>query len=241
MDNQVTWPRKEILIEFDHYKFVLMPKTKDHVQSIHVDLHANRLSMEEAMTVINRFLSLLTWCDDQYAVVQDGWSGNPIPVPVPKRNLAFATAPCWVFCREISTSLEVQRALALYREARNAEQNFMISYAVLNYYKIIEIHHERGPASTKWVAENLPTVLDDPSANESIAAFLVACGEEKPETYIYKACRVAVAHASVDWPSDPDEFAELRRLHNAADVMRRLARRFISRELNVSASLFGEA
>ena len=66
VDNQVTWPREEMLIEFDRSRFVLMPKTREHVQSIHVDLHANRLSTEEAVTVINRFLSLLTWCDDQY-------------------------------------------------------------------------------------------------------------------------------------------------------------------------------
>jgi hypothetical protein len=240
VDNQVTWPREEMLIEFDRYKFVLMPKTKENVQSIHVDLHANRLSTEEAMTVINRFLSLLTWCDDQYAIAQEGWSGNPVPVAVPKRNLAFTTTYHWVFNRNIPASHEVQRALALYREARNAEQNFMISYAVLNYYKIIEIHHERGPASTKWVADNLPAILSNPHNQTVISTFLAACGEEKPETYIYKACRVAVAHASLDRPSDPDEFAELRRLHNAADVMRYLARRFISCELGVSESPFGK-
>lgn len=239
VDNQVTWPREEMLIEFDHYKFALMPKTNEHVQSIHVDLHANRLSMEEAMTVINRFLSLLTWCDDQYAIAQGGWSGNPIPVAVPKRNLAFTTTRHWVFNRDIPASHEVQRALALYREARNAEQNFMISYAVLNYYKIIEIHHQGWPASTKWVADNLPAILDDPHNQEGISAFLAACGEEKAEMYIYAACRVAVAHASPNRPSDPDDFTELRRLHNAADVMRRLARRFISHALGVSESPFG--
>lgn len=240
VDNQVTWPREEMLIEFDRYKFVLMPKTKENVQSIHVDLHANRLSTEEAMTVINRFLSLLTWCDDQYAIAQEGWSGNSVPVAVPKRNLAFTTTNHWVFNRNIPASPEVQRALALYREARNAEQNFMISYAVLNYYKIIEIHHERGPASMKWVADNLPAILRNPHNQTVISTFLAACGEEKPETYIYKACRVAVAHASLDRPSDPDEFAELRRLHNAADVMRYLARRFISCELGVSESPLGK-
>ncbi len=192
------------------------------------------------MTIINRFLSLLTWCDDQYAIVQGGWSGNPVPVAVPKRDLAFTTASHWVFNRDIPASKEVRRALALYREARNAEQNFMISYAVLNYYKIIEIHHERGPASKKWVADNLGPILKDPDDQDGIATFLDACGTESPELYIYKACRVAVAHASHKNPSDPDEFAELRRLHTAADVMRRLARRFISVDLGFSASSFGE-
>jgi hypothetical protein len=234
VDNQVTWPRKEMLIVFGCHQFVLMPKTAQNVQSIHVDLHANKLSMEEAMTVINRFLSLLTWCDDQFAIAQDGGSGNPVPVAVQKRDLAFATAPYWVFDREMPASEEARRALALYREARNAEQNFMVSYAVLNYYKIIEIHHPGWPASTKWVAENLPAILNDPNEQEGISTFLAACGDEKPEVYVYAACRVAVAHVSPNRPSDPDEFSELRRLHNAADVMRRLARRFIVAELGVS-------
>src|SRR3546814_4969173 len=75
----------------------------------------------------------MTWCDDQYAIAQDGWSGNPVPVAVPKRNLAFTTTYHWVFNRDIPVSEDVLRALALYREGRNAEQNFMISYAVLSY------------------------------------------------------------------------------------------------------------
>lgn len=240
VDNQVTWPRKETLITFDRYKLVLMPKTKEHVQSIHVDLQMNRLSDEEAMTVANRFLSLLTWCDDQYAIAQGGWSGNPVPVAVSKRNLAFTTASHWVFDRHIPKSEEARRALALYREARNAEQNFMISYAVLNYYKIIEIRHIGWQASTKWVADNLPAILEDPRYHHEVKIFLAACGKEKPEIYIYAACRVAVAHVSPSRPSDPDDLTELRRLHNAADLMRRLARRFIGEELGVSDSPFGE-
>lgn len=236
VDNQVTWPREEMLIRFDRYTFVLMPKTKDHVQSIHVDLDANGLTVEAAQTVINRFLSLMTWCDDQYAISQNGWAGNPIPVAVPKRNLAFTVAYQWVFDRTIPTSDEALRALALYREARNAEQNFMVSYAVLNYYKIIEIRHAGWKASTKWVADNLPAILNDARDQHGIATFLAACGQEKPEMYIYAACRVAVAHASPNRPSDPDDADEQRRLHNAADVMRRLARRFIHTELGISDS-----
>lgn len=238
VDNQVTWPLEETLIDFDCYKLVLMPKTADNVQSIHIDLHTNELTNEEAMTVINRFLSLMTWCDDQFAIAQGGWSGNPIPVAVPKRNLAFTTTQQWLFSRSIPITEEERRALALYREARNAEQNFMISYAVLNYYKIIEIRHHGSPASIRWVADNLPVVLNDPSDQHGVETFLSACGQEKPETYIYAACRVAVAHVSPNRPSDPDDLVELRRLHNAADIMRRLARRFITVELGVSERPF---
>ena len=71
VDNQVTWPNIETLVKFDRYQFVLMPKTQNHVQSIHVDLTKNRLcSATQAMTIINRFLSIMTWCDDQFAIAQ---------------------------------------------------------------------------------------------------------------------------------------------------------------------------
>lgn len=234
VENQVGWPREEKLIAFDRYKLVLMPKTAQHVQSIHIDLHANKLNHEAAMTVINRFLSLMTWCDDQYAIAEEGWSGSPVPVPVSKRNLAFITTSQWLFDRDIPASEEARRALALYREGRNAEQNFMISYAVLNYFKIIEIRYDDGPKSRRWISSNFPAIRDDPNDQHGIAEFLAACGNEPPERYIYKACRVAVAHSSNDYPSDPDDASELRRLHHAADVMRRLARRFIKQELGIS-------
>lgn len=238
VDNHVVWPREESLIEFDQYHMVLCPKTRENVQSISIDLHANRLTHEEARTVVNRFLSLLCWCDDHFAIVQDGWGGNPVPVAVRKRDLAFTTTYHWLFDRKLPDSEDVLKALAYYREARNAEHNFMVSYAVLNYYKIIEIQHPGQPDSTQWVSQNLPAILNDPHDQHGIRAFLAACGQEAPETYIYAACRVAVAHASPNRISDPDQAAELNRLHNAADIMRRLARRFILDELGFSDSLW---
>ncbi|OBR52899.1 hypothetical protein A6456_36655 [Paraburkholderia tropica] len=227
------------MVEFDRYKFVLMPKTKENVQSIHVDLHENRLNIEEARTLINRFLSLLTWCDDQYAIAQDGWSGNPVPVAVSRRNLAFATTYSWVFRRDIPESDEVRRALALYREARNAEQNFMISYAVLSYFKVLEVRYPEGKVIRPWIARTFP-LIQSAQDNRNMAALLEACGSEKIEDYLWTACRVAVAHVREKHPSDPDSAQELYRLHNAAGIMRPLARHFIGEELRVSGSPFGE-
>jgi hypothetical protein len=106
VDNQVMWPNAETLVRFDRYQFVLMPKTKEHVQSIHIDLNHNRVSDVEAMTVINRFLSVMTWCDDQFAIAQDGWSGNPVPVPVAKRDLAFTTTSTWLFDQKLPSSAD---------------------------------------------------------------------------------------------------------------------------------------
>jgi len=240
VDTMVFWPPEEKLIKFGKYKFVLMPKTKKHTQSIHIDLHSNELNLEEAGTIINRFLSLLTWCDDQFAIRQDRWYGSPNPVPVSKRNLAFAIEYHWVFDRDFPKSEEINRALALYREARNAEQNFMVSYAVLNYYKIVEIRYPKNPKTKKWIAQNFQTIKGRNQDDYNMVEFLKTCNKQKknPEEYIYKACRIAVAHVREKNPSDPDSTMELSRLYTAAGVMRLLARYFICEELKVSESRF---
>jgi hypothetical protein len=231
VDNHVTWPNKEILVKFDKYELVLMPKTRDHVQSVHIDLVRNGLDPQTGMTVINRFLSVLSWCDDHFAIAQDGWSGNPIPGPVPKRDLAFVTTHYWVFDRRLPDTEEARRALALYREARNAQENFLISYAVLNFYKILEIRYDRARIKN-WLRNRFEQQSTDPE----VTNFKSMCGDTSPHEYLYIACRNAVAHAGKSAKSDPDDVVELRRLRKAADVLRLFVRHFISQELGVSES-----
>ena len=64
------------------------------------------------------------------------------------------------------------------------------------------------------------------------------CGSEKPHEYIWKACRVAVAHANKHSQSDPDDANEVTRLHTAADVLRIVARHFIKSELGISDVMY---
>jgi len=234
VDTQVTWPKQDTLVRFDRYQLVLMPRTKDHSQSVHVDLRTNGLIDREALTIVNRFLSVLTWCDDQFGIVQGGWSGNPVPVAVPRRNLAFATSPEWLFNRQIPSSDDTRRALALYREGRNAEETALVSYAVLSYFKIIELKYADGPKAKRWIAKSLPVLGASSHDDPGLMQFFADCGSEAPQDYIYTACRVAVAHASVKRPSDADDVAEIERLHSASYVLRLLARLMISQELGVS-------
>jgi hypothetical protein len=239
VDNQVTWPSEETIVDFEGYKLILLPKTRENTTSVHIDLHENKLTSEDALTLINRFLSVLTWCDDQFAVLQDGWSGNPVPVAVPKRNLAFTTAHHWIFDRQIPKSNEAKIAIALYREGRNAEQNYLISYAVLSYYKIIELKYHREDTK-KWLRDNFIVLKQHQYLAYMLKAFEKDCGTEQPHLYLYDACRTAVAHAKPRKRQayDPDNLSELRRLHVAADVLRELAKLFIQNELHVSGCGF---
>jgi methylamine utilization protein MauJ len=240
VENQVTWPLGETVVQFGSYRLVLMPKTEDCIPSIHVDLSANRLTNRDALTVINRFLSIMTWCDDQFAIAQDGWSGSPVPVAVHRRDLAFTTALGWAFNRQIPKNESTRRALAIYREARNAQQNHMISYAVLNYYKVVEIGHKGRGDAINWYRDNFEAVRQQDTSHDDFERFAKLCGSEKPHEYIYRALRVAVAHANKDSNSDPDDAGELTRLHAAADVLRAFARHFIASRFGVSDVMFGD-
>lgn len=237
-DNHVTWPGEPTLVKFDGYHFVLMPRTKDHVQSVHIDLTENKLDDSSATTVIRRFLSVMAWCDDNFATLGFGWSGNPVPVPVTKPELAFRTTSNYTFDRKIPSTPEASRALALYREALNAEHNSLISYAVLSYYKIIELTQRDRGTTKKWFRDHFSHARGIEYLKHSLENFDKLRGAIEPHEYIYKSCRIAVAHAGKDSKSDPDDASELRRLHAAADIMQALARHCIEAEFEISDCMF---
>jgi hypothetical protein len=238
VDNQVTWPKSETAVSFCGYKLVLLPKTRDTTTSIHIDLQGQGISSEDARTLINRFLSLLTWCNDQFAILQDGFSGSSMPASMERRDLAFSTAHQWVFDRKIPVQLEAQRAIAIYRDGRNAEQNFLVSYATLCYYKIIELKHKGRGDAKNWFRDNYELLKRDGNLANRVADFDKIRGQQNPQDYLYDACRTAVAHANKPYSIDPDKAQEIRRLHIAASILRALARLFIRQELGVSDCVF---
>jgi hypothetical protein len=236
VENQVTWPKKPTRIEFDGVPFVMLPKTAEHSTSLHIDLTEARLDERRGRTAMNRLLSVMSWCDDNFAVLGDGWSGNPVPVAVRKRDFIFTTANQWFFVRKLPASADARRALALYREARNAEVNGIVSYAVLNFYKIVEMRHHGKSAVRNWFRDNFHVVENDAGAKNDLKRFREICGSEQAHIYIYNSCRLAVAHAGKDSKSDPDDAEEILRLHIAAHILRRLARHLILEEFKISDS-----
>ena len=79
-------------------------------------------------------------------------------MPVSKLDLGQLVASPYTFDRRIPQSEDALRALALYREALNAKHTGSISYAVLNFFKIIEIKHHNNPKA--WFQKNFPDVPD---------------------------------------------------------------------------------
>jgi hypothetical protein len=237
-DNHVTWPKEPTLVKFGGHHFILMPRTKENIQSVHIDLSANALDDAEATTVIRRFLSIMSWCDNQFAALGFGWSGTTVPVAVSKPELAFRTTSQYIFDRKMLSDPKALRALALYREALNAEHNNLISYAVLNYYKIIELTQSDRGSTKAWFRNNFDHVRRIGRLKRSLDEFDNSRGATAPHEYIYKSCRIAVAHAGKDSESDPDDATELYRLHVAADIMQALAHHLIETEFKISGCIF---
>lgn len=237
VDTHAAWPREETLVIFDGVRLVLMPPTKSTSTSIHVDLSGNRITSEDAQTVIQRFLSVLAWEDDQYAVLGHGWSGNPVPVPVPRSVPVFATAHQWFGPRRSAGQDKANRALAHYRAGCNALHAGLVTYGVLSFYKVLEVQFRQDDRMAKWIARALPALRTEPGSQDLWARFDTACGAEAPEAYIKSAYRLAAAHASTKTPSDEDEAGELSRLDTGAGVLRALARELMREKLGVDALL----
>jgi hypothetical protein len=146
-----------------------------------------------------------------------------------------------LFDRKIPETDEARRALALYREGRNAEENFLVSYAVLSFFKIIEIVYTNEGEATAWLKHNFAAAsVTIPS--EVLARFNAERAQVAPEDHINRAYRIAVAHASPrkTQASDPDDASELRRLHTAAEILRPIARYLMINELRISDSIYSD-
>lgn len=241
VDAQVAWPKEPTRMTFGGYNLVLFPKTKDHAHSVSIDLMHERISAEAARTLINRMLSVMSWCDDQPASLHEGWSGNPVPVPVWRKDLAFMTMNEWHFYRTLPSDQNLMQCLAYYRDGLNADSVGLSSHSVLSFFRVFETRYDKKKKVIDWVNAVFPDVQK--SIRESA---LVAFEADRLSasvdvgTYIYENCRVATAHAARDMPSDPDGADETRRLLNASEVIRRLARFFIAQEFNFATSYLSD-
>lgn len=237
VDTTVTWPKEPTRVEFGAHHFVLFPKTKESSHSISIDLQGERINAEDARTLLNRFLSVLSWCDDRHAILRHGWSGNPAPVPVPRRDIASSTMIDWMFYRTMPVDDALLNCLSYYREGLNAAEAEIASQEVLSFFKVFEMRRDARKAKT-WIKR----VFTDACADvheRTLEQFHSDRKELEIEDYCYN-CRVAAGHASKKFKSDADKSSESRRLSVAAEIMRALARHYIRTKYHFSETYFSD-
>jgi len=235
---EAAWPEKETKIKFGGHELLLMPLTKTTEASIHINLKG--ISEIEALTLINRFLSILSWCDDVPMENLYGWSGSPKPVAIP-RDTSRTSGTCigdYPFYRELEQDSKVRLALALYREALTVNS---VPFSFLSYFKILNIfwkdRYEKGSNELIEGIRKMLSGLNDKEAVERIKQ-LTGSRSDIPN-YLYDSGRCAIAHAYSVPLVDPDDVADLRRLSQDIWVIKAIAEKLIESELKVSRDILG--
>ncbi len=241
VEGEAIWPKEETKINFDGYELILKPATKKFQQSIHVDLQS--VSDVEALTLINRFLSILSWCDDLRMENLYGGYGSVVPVPVPIKTRTIGSSIDFPFERDLEENPKAILALALYREGLTVNS---VPFSFLSYFKILNIfwndkyikdeHKNKKNEIIEGIRETLG-FIDDSEAKERIDD-LSKQSEDVPK-YLYESGRCAVAHAFSNPIVDPDDVSHLRRLSEDIWIIRAIAEHLIENKLNVSKSIHG--
>jgi hypothetical protein len=234
------WPTAETTVEFGGHKLVLKPATRETEQSVHINLRS--ISDVEALTLINRFLSVLSWCDDQPMENRYGWSGNPVPVAVPRESRAVGSSIAFPFYRRLEPDEKARLALALFREARTVNSRpfeFLSYFKILNIFwkdRLVTINGQRQNPMIEGIRATLPKLKD-----ELAVIRLRALGTTEPDVpkYLYESGRCAIAHAYADPIVDPDDVSDLRRLSQDLYIVKEIAEHLIEAELKVSRSIIG--
>lgn len=234
------WPREETELTFGGHKFVLKPATATTDQSVHVCL--NGISDTNALTLINRFLSILSWCDGQAMENLYGWSGNPKPVPVPKARSGTGSSIAFPFNREPEQDTKKSLALALYREGLTINSTpfqFLSYFKILNVFwadKFSTINGKRINPIVEGIRSTI-SKLTDPDTKKLIND--LSKTHSDVAQYLYESGRCAVAHAYSAPVVDPDDIEDLRRLSQDIEIIRGIAELLIENDMQISRSIAG--
>jgi len=234
---QAIWPKEKKEVKYGNHTFVLMPMTREHSASIHLELKG--IDDVHALTLINRFLSALGWKCDEPAINHYGWSGNSKPVPVPRYHILYGYSPSEFFPNEVYevTDKKAKLAIALYREARSLRS---IPFQFLSYFKILNIFwSDKTKNGKNMLVEGLRASLHNLTEKDCVKRIReIEKKEGDPADYLYKSGRCAVAHAFADPIVDPDDVTDLRRLSEDIWLMRNLTAYLINREFGIEQSIW---
>jgi hypothetical protein len=189
------------------------------------------------MSVLSQVLSIATWLDDAYAVLLDGWAGNPVPVRPPRHSTSFPSSILDVWCNAWGPIHDdnARRAVAIYREAINMMNFHSSPYAVLGFYKIIETTFD-GKKRKVFLESEISNIVSR-EGFEVEALRVIGFSEPSPERiadFLYKDGRQAVAHVAKDPRINPDDVGNVREMSVAALFLHQIARQYIKTELGLS-------
>lgn len=228
------WPTEKMEIDFEDHKLILLPATKDTSASIHIN--TSGVGIPKARTVINRFLSIICWCDGTPIQVENRGVGSAKPVPISVRETrSIPSSIGFPFCRSVPQDPRARLALALYREAVTSNS---LPYGFLGYYKIISILYKDGSTEQKDCIRKYLSEIKGDFTRKQITE-LEDAGIDVVD-YLYKACRCAIAHAHGEPIIDPDDEDQTWDLSKALWIIKEIAEMTIEKEFKVSRTILSD-
>lgn len=228
IDTQIPWPAKEQVITFRGREFYLLPGSDKVARMIRVKT-ATGFTQADADKAILEMLSALAWAEQGSAMTTYGnWCTAPLNVG--KEPVGIGGNGHFDYLPD-PAELKAKLALALYREGLSVN---LTPYKFLSFFKVINTIRNGPKNQMEWINANLQHVTDS-DAIKRISA--IQSTSKDVANYLYGSGRCAIAHAfDQNTVVNPDDPADLSRLHEDLSVMRELARIVIERTFKVKSA-----
>jgi hypothetical protein len=206
----------------------IMPIMKNHYPAVALKVPHGR-SRADCEELLMRFLSMLSWVEEQGFMV-DGVGGGNLPRPMGRdkeRGFSICDEFDLSYFPEV-TDEKALLALALMREGRGLNH---VGYAFLSFYRVLEVEFSTKKQCIAWISAALAD-LNGHGVKEALDG-IRAQGITDISLHLYESGRCAMAHANRKPIVDPDKPADLRRLGSELPIMRALAIRAIEEVFGV--------
>ncbi|WP_417835667.1 methylamine utilization protein MauJ [Thalassospira tepidiphila] len=235
------WPTEETDTAVDNVHFTLLPQTKLTQASLHLDLSTEKLDIDRATSLINKFLSHLCFCSDQPLWLgNNGFSGSASKQVFPKEQLRPFKRRIDRFPSEFHLLNDKKKlvSLALYREGKIASL-YSKAFACLSFYKIIEPLKAKNKKHklASWMQPHLEDLeeldprgigrLKDEASRKNLTL----------DEYIFKHIRNNAAHLFLDSNVNLDDEQAAEIFYFATYPLEYMARSYIEQDLEVPTLL----
>jgi hypothetical protein len=226
-----SWPVRTQKVLYRGEALWIMPLMREFEPSIAMRRPPDK-SREQCEKLIMRFVSALSWVEEQGMLV-DGIGGGNLPRPMGHTQQQFVSI-CDEFHLEYLPEPNEERtllAMALMREGRGLNHP---GYAFLSFYRVLEVAFPNGRDRSDWISKHV-MFLKDHQAKLAVQK-LVDAGINDIGKHLRDSNRHAMAHAKEDPIIDPDNLSEMRRLWQELPIISALAKGAIERELGVKST-----
>ena len=215
---------------FQGREFLLRPETEQLAPSVAL-AYDPPLTDKEALLLIRRFLSSLSWVEAGPLHETFGIGTGGHPGSVGKGGARLINPKFRVDYLPEAKDPKAQLCLALYREAMNLNSE---PFQFLGFFKIINALFEKGTDQKAWINKTLP-LLNDHWVLERLKELKKRHSDIGE--YLYESGRCAVAHAFSKPLVDPDDPEDTQRLSADLPVIRALAEHLMEHQVGIKSAL----